>query len=192
MEHFSEVLNQVPPTTSLNIPEETLFDLGIYSGPLLLSEVKETLKILKNERAAGNDGIPPELLKYGRSALAVPMFILLSRVWDVEKVTSEWSKAVIVKLFKKGQMTKSDNWRGIALQSVGSNVLCQIILNRIQSKMEKVLRDEQHGFHQNRSYCDLIFSLRVLFGESNEWQVQLLTVFIDYLKAFELIHHETM
>jgi len=31
MEHFSEVLNQVPPTTSLNIPEEALFDLGIYS-----------------------------------------------------------------------------------------------------------------------------------------------------------------
>jgi len=40
MEHFSEVLNQVPLTTALNIPEETLFDLGIFSGPLLLSEVK--------------------------------------------------------------------------------------------------------------------------------------------------------
>ena len=78
MEHFNEVLNQVPPTISLNIPGERLFDLGIHSGPLLLSEVKEALKTLKNGKAAGNDGIPPELLKYGRSALAVPMFELLS------------------------------------------------------------------------------------------------------------------
>ena len=91
----------MPPTTSLNIPKETLLDLGIYSGPLLLSEVKEALT-LKNGKASGNDGIPPELLKYGRTALAVPMFELLSRVWDDEKVPSEWSKAVIVKLFKKG------------------------------------------------------------------------------------------
>jgi len=65
---------------------------------------------------------------------------------DDEKVPSEWSKAVIVKLFKKGQKTKCNNWRDIALQSVGSKVLCQIILNRIQSKVEKVLRDEQHEF----------------------------------------------
>ena len=64
MEHFSEVLNQVPPTTSLNIPEDTLFDLGIYSGPLLLSEVKETLKTLENRKAAGYNGISPEQLKY--------------------------------------------------------------------------------------------------------------------------------
>jgi hypothetical protein len=28
-EHFSEVLNQIPPTTTLNILEEPLFDLGI-------------------------------------------------------------------------------------------------------------------------------------------------------------------
>ena len=191
-EHFSEVLNQMPPTTTLNIPEEPLFDLGICSGPLILIEVKEALKTLKNGKAAGNDGISPELLKYGRSALAEPIFELLSRVWDEEKVPSEWSKAVIVKLFKKGQKTKCDNWRGIALQSVGSKVLCQIILNRIQSKVEKVLRDEQHGFRQNRSCCDLIFSLRVLLDESNEWQVQLLIVFIDFLKAFDSIHRGTI
>ena len=191
-EHFSEVLNQMPPTTTLNIPEEPLFDLGICSGPLILTEVKEALKTLKNGKAAGNDGISPELLKYGRSALAEPIFELLSRVWDEEKVPSEWSKAVIVKLFKKGQKTKCDNWRGIALQSVGSKVLCQIILNRIQSKVEKVLRDEQHGFRQNRSCCDLIFSLRVLLDESNEWQVQLLIVFIDFLKAFDSIHRGTI
>ena len=80
---------------------------------------------------------------------------------------------------------------GIALQSVGSKVLCQIILSRIQSKVEKVLRDEQHGFRKNRSCCDIIFSLRGLLEESNAWQVQLLTVFIDFLKAFDSIHLET-
>ena len=94
-------------------------------------------------------------------------------------------------MVKKGQKTKCGNWRGIALQSVDSKVLCQIILSIIQNKVEKVLRDEQHGFRQNRSCCDLIFSLRVLLEESNEWLVQLLTLFINFLKAFDSIHRET-
>ena len=58
----------------------------------MLSEAIEALKTLKNEKTAGNDGLPPELLKYGISALAVPMFELLSRVWDDEKVPSEMVK----------------------------------------------------------------------------------------------------
>ena len=52
MEHFTEVLNQVPPTTSLNIPEETLFNLGIYSGPLLLSEVKDCLMTFEKRKGS--------------------------------------------------------------------------------------------------------------------------------------------
>ena len=50
---------------------------------------------------------------------------------------------------KKGQKTKCNNWRDIAFQLVGSKVLCQIILNRIQSKVEKVLRDEQRGLRHS-------------------------------------------
>ncbi|KAK2702390.1 hypothetical protein QYM36_018999 [Artemia franciscana] len=42
MEHLTEALNHVPPITSLNISEETLFDFGMYSRPLLLSEVKKS------------------------------------------------------------------------------------------------------------------------------------------------------
>ena len=68
----------------------------------------------------------------------------------------------------------------------------KLFSKRILIKVEKVLRDEQHGFRQNRSCCDLIFSLRFLLEESNEWQVQLLTVFIDFLKAFDSIHRKTM
>ena len=134
---FQRGIKSGASTTSLNIPEETLFDLGIYSGPLLLSEGKEALKTLKNGKAASNDGIPPEMLKYGRSALAVTLFKLLSPVWDDEKVPSEWPKVVIVKLFKKGQETKCDNRRGVALQSVGSKVLCQIFSIEFKVKLRK-------------------------------------------------------
>ena len=37
----------------LNIPEESLFNLGIYSRPLLLSEVREALKTMKKQKGSG-------------------------------------------------------------------------------------------------------------------------------------------
>ena len=38
-------------------------------------------------------------------------------------------------------------------------VLCKIALSRIQTQVDLILRDEQHGFRTNRSCFDLIVSL---------------------------------
>ena len=116
------------------------------------------------------------------------MVKMLSKVWDNEAVSPDWNKGIIVKFSKKGRKTSCDNWRGITLQNVASKVLCQIFRNRIQTQVDLILGDDQHGFRPNRSCCDLIFSIRVLLEESNEWQVQIILVFIDFLKAFESLY----
>ena len=97
-----------------------------------------------------------------------------------------------MKLFKKGRKKSCNNWRGIPLQTIGSKILGQILLSRIQSQVDLILRDEQHGFRPNSSCCDPIFSLRVLLEGSNEWQVQIILVFIDFLKAIDSVHEEAM
>ena len=61
------------------------------------------------------------------------------------------------------------------------------MLSRIQTQVDLFLRDEQHGFRPNPSCCDLIFSLHVLLEDSNEYEVQVILVFIDLLKAFDSV-----
>jgi len=39
-----------------------------------------------------------------------------------------------------------NNWRGIALQPVGGKNLCIALLNSVQSKIDAIQRDKQHGF----------------------------------------------
>ena len=101
---------------------------------------------IKNGKAAGVDGLQPELLKYGAEVIAEPLHEVISQIWETENIPTDWKKGVIVKLFKKGRTTDCNNWRGITLQSVGSKIFCQVLLNRIQSKVDAILRDEQHGF----------------------------------------------
>ena len=91
-------------------------------------------------------------------------------MWDDE---ADRYKGIIVKLFKKGRMTSCDSWRGITLQTVGSKVLCQVILSRIQTQVDLILKNEQLNFRPNRFCWDLIFSLRVLLEDQTNGKCRL-------------------
>lgn len=43
-----------------------------------------------------------------------------------------------------------NNWRGITLVPIPSKILCNVILQRIKTQVDKTLRDEQSGFRQER------------------------------------------
>ena len=43
---------------------------------------------------------------------------LFKVIWDTEEVPEEWKEGLIVKLSKKGDLTKCGNWRGLTLISV--------------------------------------------------------------------------
>ena len=63
VEHFRDILNRPPPTEMPNITptEERLLNFTV--NPPSKAEIEEVLKQLKNGKAAGPDGIPPEALK---------------------------------------------------------------------------------------------------------------------------------
>ena len=72
--------------------------------------------------------------------------VILQRI-----VPDHWKQLLIVPVPKKGDPTKTDNYSGIALTSGVSKILNEMILNRIASFIEPILRDNQNGFRQGRS-----------------------------------------
>ncbi|XP_065091578.1 uncharacterized protein LOC135712547 [Ochlerotatus camptorhynchus] len=71
-------------------------------------------------------------------------------------------------------------------------VLCKVILNRIQEKIDASLRRQQAGFRAGRSCVDHIITLRIILEQVNEFRESLYLVFIDYEKAFERLNHENL
>ena len=63
-ECFDELLNTEDPEVQLNINDKRV-NMEEINEPTV-EEVKETIKKLKKNKAAGSDGIQSELLKYGR------------------------------------------------------------------------------------------------------------------------------
>ncbi|XP_073670704.1 uncharacterized protein [Paramisgurnus dabryanus] len=185
-EHFKEILNRLPPSDPPEIEPQTEM-LDIQIEPPSKAEIHKAIRSLKNGKAAGPDGIPPEAWKEAGSLSVEALHPLLNRIWQEEKIPIDWRKGTIIKLPKKGDLSQCKNWRGITLLSVASKVLCKIILNRITNAMEPKFRDNQAGFRPNRSCSDQIATLRIILEQSTELNSQLYAIFVDYEKAFDSV-----
>ena len=68
----------------------------------------------------------------------------------------------------------------------------RIIIDRIQRGVDEALRKEQAGFRRNRSTVEQIFVLRNIMEQVKKWRATLYTHFIDFEKAFDSIHRESL
>ena len=176
-----------PPRFEDNAPE-----LDIDTNIPTRAEIREAIKKLKNHKAPGYDELPAELLKADIEQAMEALSALFKIIWKEEKIPSDWQKGLIAKLPKKGDLSDCNNWRGVTLLSITSKVFTRTILMRIEKAVESQLREEQAGFRKGRSCTEQIFVLRNIIKQCIEWQSTIYLNFIDFQKAFDSIHRETM
>ena len=70
---------------------------------------------------------------------------------EEEEIHVNWKTELIVKLPKKGNLSLCENWRGTTLLCITSKVFSTVILNRISTAFDPMLRKEQAGFRKGRS-----------------------------------------
>jgi hypothetical protein len=68
--------------------------------------------------------------------------------------------------------------------------MLRIILNRLKSRAEEVLAEEQAGFRAGRSTVEQIFNCRVIIEKHLQHQRDLFHNFIDFKKAFDRVWHD--
>lgn len=190
-EHFKEVLNRSDPT---NIPEitEAEEDLDINLDTPSKEELVKAIQCLKNNKAPGKDQLSAELFKTDPSLTADILLPIFHKIWQNNTIPRTWTEGNIIKLPKKGDLSNCNNWRGITLLSIPSKAFSKIIIDRIKTAVDKQLRQEQAGFRKGKSCCDQIFVLRNIIEQCTEWQRQLIINFIDFEKAFDSIHRESL
>ena len=103
-----------------------------------------------------------------------------------------WKQRTIFKIPKKGDLTECGNWRGITLTPVPSKVFGRVLIDRIRDGVNSKLRDEQVGFRSGRGTVEQIFILRNIIEQVVEWQATLYITFVDFEKAFDSVHRESL
>lgn len=80
----------------------------------------------------------------------------------------------------------------MTLLVIASKTLSRILLERMKSALDSLLRDEQAGFRREHSCTDQIATLRIIIEQSLEWNSGLFLAFIDSEKAFDSVDREAM
>ena len=191
-EHFEELLNPEVPQDELpsaNCTTEVFSDLPLT--PPSIEEIKELLPKLKNYKSPSSlDNITNEELKYGGEVSCKWLHKIYGNVWVLEQTPTDWIKGVIIILDKKGDTSHCKNNRGITLRSTASKLFQMVILKRLDSGLERILRDNQCGFRKNRSCADQLFSLRQMIEASIEYNLPMKINFIDFKAAFDSVRRD--
>jgi hypothetical protein len=194
VEHFTELF-EIPSdslTTDFeNTPRITRVQ-RINSNTPSIEEIELAIRSMKNNKAPGIDQITSEMLKADSRTAAQALHPIFSKLWEDEQLPEDWLQGILIKVPKKGDPSICDNYRGIMLLCIPVKILCKVLLNRFEKKVNETLRNTQAGFRAGRSCTEHINTLRIIIEQINELQDSLHLVFIDFKKAFDNLHHNNI
>ena len=174
-------------TKELNIPDMKKIKINSNGVEKLLSKIKEN-------KATGPDDIPGKLLKHCAKELAPVLTILFQASLDQGKTPSEWKKANITPLYKKGDKTCPANYRPVSLTSITCKLLEHIVHSSIMDHFDQfqILTECQHGFRQKRSCESQLIETCRDFIQTIEDKKQTDAILLDFSKAFDKVHHKSL
>ena len=101
-------------------------------------------------------------------------------------------KGCILPFPKKGDLGLAKNYRGITLTSIATKIYNALLRNRIEPKIDNILRKNQNGFRRNRSTTSQILTIRRILEGVRAKNLQATLIFVDFTKAFDSIHRGKM
>lgn len=183
-ECFIELLNG---EQSSETPQEESIDFENNEDvpPPTIQEVENAIQSLKNNKSAGSDGIPAELLKAAGTTFISAFHQLLVKIWNAESMPTEWNNSIICPIHKKGDKKECTNYRGISLLNIAYKILASILCERLKPHVIRVIGSYQCGFMPGRGTTDQIFTLRQILEKTQEFQVDTHHLFIDFKQAYD-------
>ena len=104
----------------------------------------------------------------------------------------QWSISTLVPIPKAGDLSKGENYCGIALGSIVLKTYNRMILNRIRPEIDCKLSINQNAFRKGRTIISQILALRRIIEAAKEFNLKAIITFMDFSKAFDIVNHGQM
>eukprot|EP00121_Abeoforma_whisleri_P016574 Awhi_evm1s15203 len=162
----------------------------VLDSEFTVEEVGSAIASFKNHKAPGYDGITNELLKLSNGPNGLAMFtLLMNEFWKREIIPLELKRGRIFNIFKEGDPTDCNNYRGITLLSVIYKLLT-LMMNRRMIKFcgkNNIIEEQQGGFREARGCMDQLTVLYKIVEKRLSLGKTTILAFIDFRKAFDKV-----
>jgi hypothetical protein len=99
-----------------------------------------------------------------------------------------------VPIYKKGDKTDCNNYRGISLLSTSYNILPDILLSRLSPyiRVDEIIAHHQCRFRRKNSTTDQILCIRQLLQKEWKLNTTVCKLFIDFKKAHDSVRRKSI
>ena len=152
------------------------------------SEVYDVIKQLKFRKAAGNDKIQHEHLRYGGDVVIKCITALFNLVVKKGTIPLEWKLGLLVPIYKGGDKSKTSpsSYRPVSLLSCVYKVFENILKSRIQIE-ENFPSPQQQGFQKTLGCLTASFNLHETIYHNLEMCSRIYVAFLDSSNAFDTV-----
>ena len=176
-----DVRPDLPPSPYADMPDIIVSTEG----------VAKLLRELNTSKAVGPDEIANKALKLAADVIAPILQVIFQQSLDSGILPSDWKKANVTPLFKKGSRSEPSNYRPVSLTSVSCKILEHVIDSQLMKHIEnnKILNENQHAFRKGLS-CEsqLVMTMEDLTNNLDNNITTDIAV-LDFSKAFDVVPH---
>ena len=196
-EHFENLFKQDDTVSDQNIddlfeeePAADEIEDSIFNSEITEEEILRAVRSLKEEKAAGPDGIVPGLFIHSIDLILPIMHKLFNRLFSRGEFPEAWCDSIIVPLHKKGSLNDPANYRGISLLDIFGKIYTSVLNRRVTfyANLYNKISESQAGFRENYSTVDNAFVLQSLINKYISRKGRKLYVaFVDFKQAFDKV-----
>ena len=170
-----EALSDCPETSNL-------------SQAFTTDEIINALKATKAGKAAGPDGIFPDMLKNIGPAAIRWLQAFYDDVVTTANIPKIWRSANVIAIRKPGKpLNDPTSYRPISLLCCCYKLLERLLLTRLAPIFESVIPPEQAGFRKKRNTCDQVLALTSYIESGFQKKLKTGAVLIDLSAAYDTV-----
>lgn len=167
---------------------------SMFLEPVLEYELINTIKSLKNNTAAGIDGISTNTIKQIYSKIVHVLLYIINFSFSAGVFPDRLKQALVIPIHKKNSIHKCSNYRPISLLSVLSKIIEKIMKKRLIAYLNKInfFSKNQFGFREGLNTESALISF--MEGVSNGLNSgdSVSGLFLDMTKAFDTVNHSIL
>ncbi|XP_011883686.1 PREDICTED: RNA-directed DNA polymerase from mobile element jockey-like, partial [Vollenhovia emeryi] len=153
-------------------------------------EIRRAISKVKDGKAAGEDGIPNEVWKYGGVELERWIGEVCNKIWKGEGWPEGWKEGMIVPIVKKGQGGSVEEYRGVTIMPTLYKIYASVLADRLRDeiKEKEILSPTQTGFRKGMGTIDSVYVLNYLINRQLKRKGRkLIALFVDMKAAYDSV-----
>lgn len=172
--------------TKVDLPKISDGQRDDLCKPITLSEIKNCIQLLPNNKAPGPDGFNAEFYKKFNTILDNPLLEMLQSSFVAGALPPSLMEANISLVLKKGKPSEEcSSYRPISVLNLDLKLLAKILASRLENVLPTVIANDQTGFICGRYSSHDVRRLLYIIQHSSLYSADALVISLDAEKAFD-------